>query len=238
MPWKKDLPPSAMPPRRSARGLSRSASSDGDDSVELMVPTMGLGNSQEGLIRSPFASPVPPITVVCDVNKEASTIPSVSVSSDESVRDVNETRYESPLKNSHIAAGNSIAEKPGFAGGSNTAGVSDSESSDSPGVQPLLTGCLGQSGSLKVSDRIEHAGVGLVPPRTPLFSPEFKAMLSMDYPKTSTVFSPNAPPQNGPVHKAMSDRKGSGSQSRRLCMGMCQRRGSNLFMLGMGCMLR
>ncbi|KAI3716404.1 hypothetical protein L1987_67257 [Smallanthus sonchifolius] len=144
MPRKKDQPTSALPPRRSARGLSRSASSDGDDSVELVYRLWGSKIPRRGC---------------------------VSISSNESVRDVIETRYERPLKILILLLEIRLPENR----------------------------ALQESGSLKVSDGIGHAEVGLDPPRTPLFSPEFKAMLSRDYPKTSMVFRPNAPPQTGSV---------------------------------------
>ncbi|KAI3815345.1 hypothetical protein L1987_15010 [Smallanthus sonchifolius] len=224
MPRKKDPPPSVLSPRRSTRCVALSTSTtDGEDSATLVVPCVGLSDSQKGLERAPQPSSLDSsmksdasfhadgISLAgktglagCEGSAGISGIPSLSVSSsaDELVRDGIETCYGSLLKNSHYAAENSTARKPGFAGGSYTSGESESESSGSPGVQPLLTDSLGQSGSLKVSAGIGSAVVGLDPPRTRLFSPEFKAMLSRDYPKTSTVFRPNAPPLIEPVHES------------------------------------
>ncbi|KAI3825963.1 hypothetical protein L1987_07744 [Smallanthus sonchifolius] len=174
MPRKKDPPPSALPPRRSTRGVSKSASlTDGEDSEALVVPLVGLRDSQKGLTRSLQPPSVVLNMDVCDINKEVSAIPSVSVSLDDSEQVLGLSRKDGSSNNSPAAAGCLLAGNTGFTGTAAIAGLSDSDSSESPGVQYLHTGSLEQ------------------PPVTPLFSPEFKAMLGREYPKTSTVFGPS-----------------------------------------------
>ncbi|KAI3809586.1 hypothetical protein L1987_19181 [Smallanthus sonchifolius] len=61
-------------------GASKSTShADGEDLESLVVPSVGLEETQEGLAASPQPPLLPPITDVCDTNKESSGIPSVSV---------------------------------------------------------------------------------------------------------------------------------------------------------------
>ncbi|KAI3812264.1 hypothetical protein L1987_16971 [Smallanthus sonchifolius] len=71
-------------------------------------------------------------------------------------------------------------------------GLSDSDSSGSPGVQALYTYGGNSSCSMNESGGVGYAVANSRPRRTPLFSPEFKAMLGCDYPKTRTVFGPSA----------------------------------------------
>ncbi|KAI3773237.1 hypothetical protein L1987_47761 [Smallanthus sonchifolius] len=158
MPRKKEPPPSALPPRRSARGLSRSASSDADDSVELGVPTVGREETPEGLATSP----PPPLLHPTE-------------------HDLGLFVSEGTGKISGVAGKPGLAEKPGLA--RNTAGLSDSDGS--PVVQP--------SGGTNSYSMNESSGgritvVESTPPVTPLFSPEFKAMIGREYPMR-TVFS-------------------------------------------------
>ncbi|KAI3823024.1 hypothetical protein L1987_10627 [Smallanthus sonchifolius] len=95
MPRKKEPPPSALPPRRSARGLSRSASSDADDSVELGVPSVGREETPEGLATSPPPPLLHPSTGFCETNKEISDIPSVSMYLNASEQDLGSFMNES-----------------------------------------------------------------------------------------------------------------------------------------------
>ncbi|KAI3762961.1 hypothetical protein L1987_53406 [Smallanthus sonchifolius] len=160
MPRKKDPPPSALSPHRSTKGIFKSTSLIDEEEAETRLgSTVGLGDSQEGCARSPPPPILVPIVDVCDTNKEVSLIPSVSVSLDDSEQVGEASRKEESLKN--YATG-----KPGFTG--NYAGMADSESSGSLGVQ-LLRLSYGSSSS------------------------EFKAMLTRDYPRTRKVFSPRAP---------------------------------------------
>ncbi|KAI3762218.1 hypothetical protein L1987_52643 [Smallanthus sonchifolius] len=71
--------------------------------------------------------------------------------------------------------------------------MSDSDSSGSPGVQSLRADGGNSSSSVKETDGLWYAVASSYPRGTPLFSPEFKAMLGRDYPKTRIVFSPRAP---------------------------------------------
>ncbi|KAI3786730.1 hypothetical protein L1987_40634 [Smallanthus sonchifolius] len=172
MPRKKEPPPSALPPRWSATGLSRSASSDADDSVELEVPTVGLGETQEGLATSPSPPLLHPGTVLCETNKEISGIPSVSVSLNASEQDLGSFVSEGTKKIS------GVAEKTGLAG--STAGLSDTDGS--PGVQSLYTDGGKSSCSRNESSGVRYAVAESTPPVTPLFSPKFKAMIGSEYP--------------------------------------------------------
>ncbi|KAI3814428.1 hypothetical protein L1987_14068 [Smallanthus sonchifolius] len=190
MPRKKDPPPSALPPRRSNRGASKSASHvDGEDTVPLVVPIVGLGETQEGLAASSQPPPLPPNTVACDTNKESSGIPSVSVSSNTSEQALGSFSNEESEKS--VDAGKpDLAGKLGLA--RCMAGLSVSDSSGSPGVQVLYTDGGNCSSSMNAPGGVGYAVANSRPRRTPLFSPEFKAMLGRDYPKTRTVFGPSA----------------------------------------------
>ncbi|KAI3814427.1 hypothetical protein L1987_14067 [Smallanthus sonchifolius] len=115
MPRKKDPPPSALPPRRSNRGASKSASHvDGEDMEPLVVP-MGLRETQEGLAASPQPPTLPPNTVACDTNKESSGIPSVSVSSNTSEQALGSFSNEESEKSVDVEKPD-LAGKPGLAG--------------------------------------------------------------------------------------------------------------------------
>ncbi|KAI3740998.1 hypothetical protein L1987_58662 [Smallanthus sonchifolius] len=102
-------------------------------------------------------------------------------------------------KTSSAVAGSLVARKSDPAGelclDGNIAGQSESDSSGSPGV-PSLNPASGSNSGYNSSSMNDSKGLrytGTSSRRTPLFSPEFKAMLGRDYPKTRTVFSPIAP---------------------------------------------
>ncbi|KAI3706169.1 hypothetical protein L1987_76427 [Smallanthus sonchifolius] len=187
MPRKKDPPPSTLPPHRSARGASKSYSLiDGEDAESLMVPLVGLGDTQEGSEDLQQPSLLTSGSNLCNINKEISNVPSVTVSLDESDHDLESIKKENFLKNS-AAAGMLLAGKPGFAG--NLTGLSDSDSSGSPGTDALHTGSGTTPSSVSATGGVGCTG----PSATPLFSPEFKAMWGRDYPRPSTVFSSPIP---------------------------------------------
>ncbi|KAI3677390.1 hypothetical protein L1987_87017 [Smallanthus sonchifolius] len=203
MPRKKEPPPSALPPRRSARGLSRSVSSDADDSVELGVLTVGLGESHEGLATS---SPPPLLhqsTVFYETNKEISGIPSVSLNASE--QDLGSFVSEGTEKISRAAGKSGLARSP--------SGLSDS--AGSPVVQSLYTSGGNSSCSMHESSGGRYAVAESTPMVTPLFSPEFKAMIGRDYPMR-TVFSPSP---------ALS---GEATRSHGLWDGLAQRRSKSI----------
>ncbi|KAI3763237.1 hypothetical protein L1987_53690 [Smallanthus sonchifolius] len=187
MPRKKYPSPSTLPPRRSTRGASKSTSLiDGEDVESPVVPLVRLGDTQEGYAESLQPPPLTSGTNMCNLNKEILIVPSVSVSLDESERGLGPINKDELLKKS-AAAGVSLARKPGFAG--NSAGLWDSDSSGSPGIQSLHTGCGNNPCMVNESVEIGYAIAGSTPPVTPLFSPEFKAMLGREYLR-KTVFSP------------------------------------------------
>ncbi|KAI3724753.1 hypothetical protein L1987_64518 [Smallanthus sonchifolius] len=175
MPRKKDPPPSTLPPRRSARGASKSTSLlDGEDAESFVVPLVGFGDSQVGE-DSLQPSLLPSGSNLCNINKEISLVPSVTVSLDESEQGLRSINKEKVLENS-ASTGTLLAGKTGLAG-------SVTELSDGlPGVRSL-------SGSRNDSDGVGFAVASPKPPATPLFSPEFKAMLDREYPR-KMVFSP------------------------------------------------
>ncbi|KAI3809587.1 hypothetical protein L1987_19182 [Smallanthus sonchifolius] len=155
MPRKKDPPPSALPTRRSTRGVSKPASTAEGEDAEALV---GLEVSHEGSCSS---NP-PPLSVLdpefCNMNKEFSAIPSVMVSLDASEHHMNMGNQSGSGKRS-TGDGGTLAGITGVAGTTGLAGKRD----------------LGSSGSLA---ELGYAGKTLAtPPVTPLFSPEFKAMI-------------------------------------------------------------
>ncbi|KAI3792950.1 hypothetical protein L1987_35560 [Smallanthus sonchifolius] len=175
MPRKKDPPPSTLPPRRSARGASKSTSLlDGEDAESFVVPLVGFGDTRVGE-DSLQPSLLPSGTNLCNINKEISLVPSVTVSLDESEQGLRSINKEIFLENS-ASAGTLLVGKTGLAG--SVTGLSDG----SPGVRSF-------SGSRNDTDGVGFAVVSPKPPVTPLFSPEFKAMLGREYPR-KTVFSP------------------------------------------------
>ncbi|KAI3797112.1 hypothetical protein L1987_39804 [Smallanthus sonchifolius] len=143
---KKDQPPSALPSRRSARGAAKSASTEGEEVEAPALPSAGLGESQKGPIRSPQPpSLVLPIEV-CNTNKENSTIPSVTVSLNDSEQDAGMDKANDSAKKSYgiagfFPAGNLDSAdfypvgKSTYAGTASLAGMSALDSSGSPGVQ-------------------------------------------------------------------------------------------------------
>ncbi|KAI3726587.1 hypothetical protein L1987_66385 [Smallanthus sonchifolius] len=181
MPRKKDPPPSALPTRRSTRGVSKPASTAEGEDAEALV---GLEVSQEGSCSS---NP-PPLSVLDPVfrnmNKEVSAVPSVTVSLDASEQHMNMGNQSGSGKRSTgdggtlagikgVAGTTGLARKTGLASDENFAGLSESDSSGSPGVQSMKD--LGSSESLA---ELGSAGKTLATlPVTPLFSPEFKAMI-------------------------------------------------------------
>ncbi|KAI3670899.1 hypothetical protein L1987_87543 [Smallanthus sonchifolius] len=190
MPRKKGPPPSALPTRRSTWGVSKPASTTEGEELEALV---GLEVSQEG---SRSSTP-PPLSVLdpdfCKMNKEVSAFPSVTASLDASEHHMNMGNQSGSGKTSTGDGGTlsektGVAGKTGLAGDENFVGLSESDSSGSPGVQS--TKDLGSSEGL--------AGLGsaektlATPPVTPLFSPEFKAMiLARNY--SNSVFKPREP---------------------------------------------
>ncbi|KAI3745546.1 hypothetical protein L1987_58660 [Smallanthus sonchifolius] len=182
MPRKKDPPPSALSPRLSNKGASKSTYHADEEDLE---PIVGLGETQEGLATSPQPPPLPPSTVVCDTNKEISGIPSVLVSSNASEQALGSFRSEGTEKISTVAGKLDLAGKPSLAG--SMAGLSESDGS--PVVQSLYTDGGNSSCSMNESGGVGYVVAGSTPPVTPLFSPEFKAMLGREYLR-KTVFSP------------------------------------------------
>ncbi|KAI3827921.1 hypothetical protein L1987_02010 [Smallanthus sonchifolius] len=190
MPRKKDPPPSVLPPRRSTRGVAKSTSiSDGEDSATLVMPCVGLSDSQTGFERAPQPPSLDSTTNVCDINKEVSLIPSVLVSLDESEQDMGLNQSDASFHATRI----SLPGKTGLVGCACFAGMSDSDSSGSPGVKYLSTGRVNHSGSVTEVGGVGYAAVSSNPPVRPLFSPVFKAMMGRNYLKTQSVFSPRAP---------------------------------------------
>ncbi|KAI3815639.1 hypothetical protein L1987_15316 [Smallanthus sonchifolius] len=190
MPRKKDPPPSVLLPRRSTRGVTKSTSiTDGEDSATLVVSCVGLGDSQTGFEKTPQPPSLDSTTNVCGINKEVSLIPSVSVSLDEPEQDMGLNHSDASF---HVA-GISLAGKTGLAGCAGSVGMSDSDSSGSPGVQSMSMGRVNHSGSVTDVGGVGYAAASSNPPVKPLFSPEFKAMLGRNYLKTQLVFSPRAP---------------------------------------------
>ncbi|KAI3797116.1 hypothetical protein L1987_39809 [Smallanthus sonchifolius] len=195
MPRKNDQPPSALPSRRSAKGTAKSASTEGEEVEAPALPSVGLGESQKGPIRSPQPpSLVLPIKV-CNTNKENSTIPSVTVSLNDSEQDAGMDKANDSAKKSYGIEGFFPAEnldsadfypagKSTSAGTASLAGMSPLDSSGSPGVQSNVG-----SG---YSEELDGFGMGSTQPAMPLFSPEFKAMLGRTYP--TSVFKPRDPP--------------------------------------------
>ncbi|KAI3811162.1 hypothetical protein L1987_20879 [Smallanthus sonchifolius] len=177
MPRKKDPPPSTLPPRRSTRGVSKSTSfTAGEEAEALVVPLVGLGDNQESFSRSLLPPLLKSGMNMCNINKESSIVPSVSVSLDESEQGLGLIKKDDFLKDPNVA-GNSLPGKSGFVGPST--GLSESDSSGSPGFQGLHTG-----GGMNSSPVNETARVGYAvtdSPATPLFSPEFKASWGYDY---------------------------------------------------------
>ncbi|KAI3823039.1 hypothetical protein L1987_04464 [Smallanthus sonchifolius] len=167
MPRKKNPPPSSLPPRRSTRGASKSTSLiDGEDVETPMVPLVGLGDTQydnTGSLQQPFLSSG---SNLCNVNKDVSIVPSVTVSLDESEKVLGSINKDEFLENS-AAVGVSLAEKPGFAG--NSAGLSDLDSSGS------LHPCCGNNPSpvnetggprTVFSPHVPSSGDGITPSHT------------------------------------------------------------------------
>ncbi|KAI3725282.1 hypothetical protein L1987_65065 [Smallanthus sonchifolius] len=188
MPRKKDPPPSALPlplplPRRSTRSSSRlSPPTDGDDFETLVVPIVGLGHSQEGLRQSTQPPPLVLVSDACKINKEVSDVPTVSVSLEDSKHDMGSNDMSGTLKQSMGAVEICSAGKSASAGGTCSPGLSVSGSSGSPVIQPKLVENVLGSGSSKETSGFGYAeNTGSTPPATPLFSPEFKAMLSRTY---------------------------------------------------------
>ncbi|KAI3783234.1 hypothetical protein L1987_42310 [Smallanthus sonchifolius] len=175
MPRKKDPPPSTLLPRRSARGASKSTSLlDGEDAESFVVPLVGFGDTRVGE-DSLQPSLLPSGTNLCNINKEISLVPSVTVSLVESEQGLRSINKENFLENS-ASAGTLLAGKTGLAG--SVTGLSDGS-----------TGVRSFSGSRNDTDGVGFAVASPKPPVTPLFSPEFKAMLGREYPR-KTVFSP------------------------------------------------
>ncbi|KAI3814119.1 hypothetical protein L1987_18866 [Smallanthus sonchifolius] len=138
MPRKKEPPPSALPPHRSTRGISKSTShTDGEDMEALMVPLVGLGDSQEGSANPPQPSSSIHDHGVCNINKENSAIPSVTVSLDDSEQGID---MIGPVNTAEKSAGNIgcagfiTAGKTGLDGENSSVGLSVSDSSGSIGV--------------------------------------------------------------------------------------------------------
>ncbi|KAI3712122.1 hypothetical protein L1987_70671 [Smallanthus sonchifolius] len=121
---------------------------------------VGLGDSQTGFERAPQPPSLDSTTNVCDINKEVSLIPSVSVSLDESEQDMGLNQSDA----SFHAAGISLAGKTGLAGCAGSAGMSDSDSSGSPGVQSLSTGRVNHSGSVTEVGGVGYAAASSNPP--------------------------------------------------------------------------
>ncbi|KAI3703169.1 hypothetical protein L1987_73056 [Smallanthus sonchifolius] len=189
MPRKKDPPPSALPTRRSTQGVSKPASNAEGEDAEALV---GLEVSQEGSCSS---NP-PPLSVLdpdfCNMNKEVSAVPSVTVSLDASEHHMNmgnqsgsgkwSTGDGGTLGITGVAETTGLARKTGLAGDENFVGLSESDSSGSPGVQSMK-----DLGSLESLAELGSAGKTLAtPPVTPLFSSEFKAMILV----RTSVFKP------------------------------------------------
>ncbi|KAI3685913.1 hypothetical protein L1987_79582 [Smallanthus sonchifolius] len=145
MPKKTDPSPSALLPRRSTRGAAKLTNpSEGVASVTLGEPPVGPIDLQERLTSALQPPILSPITDVCDIDKEYSGIPSVSVSSTASDQVLGSFPRDGSEKTSSAVAGNRVARKTGPAKNlvlaGNTAGRSDLGSSGSPGVPSLNTG--------------------------------------------------------------------------------------------------
>ncbi|KAI3762698.1 hypothetical protein L1987_53139 [Smallanthus sonchifolius] len=128
------------------------------------------------------------------MNKEVSVVPSVTVSLDASKHHMNMgNQYGSGKRSTGdggtlagitgVAGTTGLARKTGLAGDENFAGLSESNSSGSPGVQSMKD--LGSSESLAELGSAEKTLA--TPPVTPLFSPEFKAMILAKNYSTSMV---------------------------------------------------
>ncbi|KAI3744895.1 hypothetical protein L1987_57991 [Smallanthus sonchifolius] len=189
MPRKKDPSPSTLPPRRSARGASKSTSLfDGEEDETPVVPLVGLGDNQEGFDGLLQPPPLNSGLNMCHINKESSAIPSVSVSLNESEQNLGVINKDEILKKS-TAAGISPAGKTGFAGRSS--GLFESDSSGSPGTQGLVTGS-GKTPN-QVIDTYGFRYADAARSATLLFSPEFKASWGWNYSMIGTGLSPRAP---------------------------------------------
>ncbi|KAI3827119.1 hypothetical protein L1987_01183 [Smallanthus sonchifolius] len=112
----------------------KASNTDGDEFENLVVPLVGLGDSQDDSLRSPYPPPLVLSPNRCNINKEVSSVPSVSVSLDYSEQDLDAKNTHGTAKNSSGTAGNSLAEKSGSAGGASFPGLSVSDSPGSPGV--------------------------------------------------------------------------------------------------------
>ncbi|KAI3732515.1 hypothetical protein L1987_63720 [Smallanthus sonchifolius] len=160
-------------------------------SMDALETPVGLGAPQEELLTS---APQPLSVLdrdICNLNKELSAVPSVTVSLDASEHNMDMTNTSGSGKASSCGIGNTPAGKIGLAGKTGLAGedgLSASDSSGSPGVHSM--------NDLGLSDGL--AGFGSArntpppPPVTPLFSLEFKAMiLAKNY--MTSVFKPRDP---------------------------------------------
>ncbi|KAI3811925.1 hypothetical protein L1987_16623 [Smallanthus sonchifolius] len=137
MPRKKDQPPSALPTRRSTRGVPKSTSPFvGDESETLVLPNVGPGDSSGGNASSPQPPCIKPNKDVCDVNMEALSIPSVSMRSDDPEHVLGSIQKDGSRLHSPAATENALVGKPGCAG----SGMSDSVSPGLLGVNSLSEG--------------------------------------------------------------------------------------------------